>query len=145
MSSTTFSGPVTSLNGFIGPAATVASTATQTLTAAQSGSVITLDAAAGFATTLPAPAAGLNFVFFVKTAPTSVGYTILTNAGANIMYGTHSVTATGGGTAIAAADTITVVANSAVIGDHVSITSDGTNWYVDAVSTLKASITSAAT
>lgn len=150
MASSTFSGPVTSTNGFIGnltgtvngAAAIVAGTATLALTAAQSGSFVTLDALAGFATTLPAVAAGLRFVFVVKTAPTSNGYTLNTASG-NTLFGTHSVTATGGGTAIAAAHIITLVANSAVVGDRVSVESDGTNWYVSAVSTLKNSVTSA--
>jgi hypothetical protein len=61
------------------------------------------------------------------------------------MSGTHSVTATGGGSAIALADVITLVANSAVAGDRVDVVSNGTYWYVAASSTLKASITSAAT
>jgi hypothetical protein len=153
MSSTTFSGPVTSTNGFVGNitgtvtgnALVETVTSTNVLTAAESGTTYFLSALAGFATTLPAPASGLNFSFIVITAPTSNGYTIGTNAAADIMSGTHSVTATGGGSAIALADIITLVANSAVAGDRVDVVSNGTYWYVTASSTLKASITSAAT
>ena len=157
MASTTFSGPVTSRNGFVGAltgnvtgtvtgtALVETVTATNVITAAESGTTYFLSALAGFASTLPAPASGLTFSFIVITAPTSNGYTILTNASANIMSGTHDVTATGGGSAIALADTITLVANSAVAGDRVDVISNGTYWYVTAVSTLKASITSAAT
>ncbi len=158
MSSTTFSGPVTSTAGFIG-ALTGAVTgrvnagvvtnetvlAANVITAAESGTTFFLSAVAGFASTLPAPAVGLAYSFIVLTPPTSNGYTILTNASGNVMSGTHSVTATGGGSAIAGADTITLVANSAILGDRVDVICDGTNWCVTAFSTLKASITSAAT
>ena len=62
MASTTFSGPVTSLNGFIGnitgAVAYTELTAASTLTAAQSGTVFFLNATSEFATTLPAPVAG---------------------------------------------------------------------------------------
>ncbi len=119
--------------------------AAQVISPDDSGATFFLSAAAGFSSTLPAPAMGLKYSFVVLTAPTSVGYTILTNASANIISGTHSVTATGGGSAIAAADTVTLVANSAVAGDRIDVISDGTNWYAQASSTLKASITSAAT
>lgn len=155
MAYTNFTGPVQSDNGFegnitgtvTGPALVETVTSTNVITAAESGTTYFLSALAGFATTLPAPgpAPGLHFKFIVITAPTSNGYTINTNAGANIMSGTHNVTATGGGSAIALADIITLVANSAVAGDSVDVISNGTYWYVEANSTLKASITSAAT
>ena len=157
MSSTTFSGPVTSTNGFIGAvtgnvtgtvtgvAATEVVLATNVITAAESGTTYFLSAVAGFTSTLPAPAIGLQFRFIVLTPPTSNGYLIVTNASGNVMSGTHSVTATGGGAAIAGADLITLVANSAILGDRVDVICDGTNWNVTAFSTLKASITSAAT
>jgi len=153
MARTTFSGPVKSNNGFegditgtvTGRALVETVTSTNVITAAESGTTYFLSAAAGFASTLPAPSSGLHFSFVVITAPTSNGYTIGTNAGANIMSGTHSVTATGGGSAIADADVITLVHNSAVAGDRVDVVSNGTYWYVTASSTLKASITSAAT
>ena len=158
MSSTTFSGPVTSTAGFVGNVTgnltgvvnagvipTEVVLATNVIAAAESGTTYFLSALAGFASTLPAPAIGLMYRFIVLTPPTSNGYTILTNASGNVMSGTHSVTATGGGSAIAGADTITLVANSAILGDRVDVICDGTNWNVTAFSTLKASITSAAT
>jgi hypothetical protein len=152
MANTHFSGPVYSENGFIGDVTGTVTgralvetvTSTNVITAAESGTTFFLSALAGFASTLPAPASGLHFSFVVITAPTSNGYTIGTNAAADIMSGTHSVTATGGGSAIAAADVITLVHNSAVAGDRVDVVSNGTYWYVTASSTLKASITSAA-
>lgn len=154
MANTNFTGsPVQCDDGFIGPitgtvtgtALVETVTATNVITAAESGTTYFLSALAGFASTLPAPASGLHFSFVVITAPTSNGYTILTNASGNVMSGVHNVTATGGGSAIALADTITLVANSAVAGDRVDVISNGTYWYVRADSTLKASVTSAAT
>lgn len=51
---------------------------TLTLTAAQSGSVVLLDRAAGTTITLPAPAAGICFRFIVPTSVTSNAYKIIT-------------------------------------------------------------------
>ena len=85
MANTTFTGPVISDNGFIGPVAVTTKTAASTLTAADSGKTIFLDAASEFATTLPLPAAGLRFTFIVKTAPVGTAYTVVTNGGANII------------------------------------------------------------
>jgi len=118
-------------------------TAAATVQPLDSGATYFLSALAGFAITLPAPALGLTYTFVVQTAPTSNGYTITTNGSANIFYGAHSVTATGGGNAISGAHVLTFVANSSVPGDNITLTSDGTNWYVNAASTLKASITNA--
>ena len=53
--------------------------ATNVITADENGKTFFLKAAAGFQSTLPAPAAGLRFTFIVHTAPTSNGYTIVTN------------------------------------------------------------------
>ena len=109
-------------------------TATNVLTASESGKTFFLDAAAGFLTTLPAPAAGLKFTFFVKTAPTSNGYTLAPSGGtADIIcagFNELEVDTGDDGPYIADGDTITFVANTAVVGDYVEMTSDGTSWYV---------------
>jgi hypothetical protein len=107
-------------------------TATNTLTAEESGKTCYLDAAAGFVTTLPAAALGLHFTFIVKTSPTSNGYTI-TGDPADVIYGT--VAANGAetivnGIAAAAADNVILVHNQSIIGDRLEFVSDGTNWYV---------------
>lgn len=107
-------------------------TAANTITASESGKTFFLAAAGGLASTLPAPAAGLTYTFVVSTAPTSVGYTIVTNGSANIMKGGISE---GDPTAAAAspsddnADVITLVANTALAGDWVTVISDGTSWF----------------
>lgn len=106
---------------------------TNVLTAAESGKTMFIDLAAGFVTTLPAAALGLNFLFLVKTALTGSA-TIVTTSSANVILGqiytldVNSATdpdfeATPGG------DTITLVLNKAIAGDSVEVWCDGTNWY----------------
>lgn len=102
---------------------------TNVIAANESGKTFYLDLAAGFTSTLPAPAAGLRFRFIVKTAPTGAPYVIATNAGANLMYGMMLERAGGAGVAGAARDTFNFVHNQSIAGDWVEFYSDGTNWY----------------
>lgn len=116
------------------PVETVA--ATNTLTKAESGKVMFLDAATEFVTTLPAPAAGLEFEFIVANAPESASFTIVTNGSANIMRG-HILSsdlnaASDGDSEASGGDTLTFVDSKAVIGDRARFVSDGTYWYVQA-------------
>lgn len=120
-------------------------TATNVITASESGKTFYLDAAGGFASTLPAAALGLYFNFVVKTAPTSVGYTIGTNAGANVFYGMFEERAGTAGVAGAAQDLITLVANNAIIADYCTVRSDGTNWHVHGMVNVAAGVTFAVT
>lgn len=125
-----FSSTVTLTGGVVENTEVV--TATNVITAAESGKTFFLDAAAGFTTTLPTAAAGLHFRFIVKTAPTSNGYTI-TGDPADVIYGTVACSgaeATINGVTASAADNVILVANQALIGDLVEFFSDGTNWYV---------------
>jgi len=118
-------------------------TATNVLTAAESGNTFFLSAAAGFVTTLPAAAAGLEFEFIVKTAPTSNGYTI-TGDPADVIFGTVSANGaedTVNGVTASAADNVILVANQAAVGDRVRFVSDGTNWYVSGAVNTFAAIT----
>lgn len=116
--------------------------AASTLTAEQSGQTFFLNSATGFATTLPAPAAGLNYKFVVTTAPTSGNHTIVSNGGANIIQGNSFVSATAGtGVAAANEDSINLIANQAAVGDEVQVVSDGTNWYVKVFVALGAGCT----
>lgn len=103
-------------------------TTTNVIAATESGTTFFLNAAGGFTSTLPAPAAGLRFKFIVKTAPTTA-YVIVTTSGANIMYGMMLERAGTAGVAGAAEDTFNFVANNAIVGDWVEFESDGTNWY----------------
>lgn len=141
MANTTFTGPVISDNGFIGPVAVTTATAASTLTAADSGRTVFLNSATEFATTLPLPAAGLRFTFIVKAAPVGTDYTVVTNGGANIIKGMQFNAAGAAGDTGTGDDTISFVASSSVAGDRVDLVSDGTSWFAYAFCTLAASIT----
>ena len=145
MASTTFSGPVTSTNGFIGgiTGAVTNSTlaAASTLTAEQSGTVFFLSATTEFATTMPTPAAGLTYTFIVGAAPSGANYTIVTASSANIIKG-QAVNAAGvAGDTGTADDTISFVDGQAVAGDMVTVISDGTSWFAKGFCAVAAGIT----
>lgn len=125
----------------VGTKASEVVTATNVITAAESGKTFYLDAAAGFLSTLPAPALGLHYTFIVKTAPTSNGYTIGTNGGADVIFGMAVERAGTAGVAGSAEDLITLVANQSIPGDYVRVESDGTNWYAHAMVDVAAAIT----
>ncbi len=119
-------------------------TAANVITALENDTTFYLDAAGGFTSTLPVPAIGLKYRFVIKTAPTTA-YTITTNAGANILFGTiNEITATAG-ISVQAQDTLNFVASTALIGDWVDVESDGTNWYVRGATQVDDGITAAVT
>lgn len=124
-------------------------TATNVLTAAESGKTFFLSAAAGFLTTFPAPALGLEYNFIVKTAPTSNGYTFAPNGGtANIIViGVNEleVDTADDGPYDDNADLVTLVANIAAVGDYIHFWCDGTLWYGRGQTNLDGGITSATT
>lgn len=118
-------------------------TALSTLTAADNGKTFFLDAAAGFATTLPAPALGLKFDFYVKTALSGGSHTIVTAAAAQVLGG-HVVTpedAAADFEAPLAGTTITFVDGKSVAGDRAYVQSDGTSWYASCFASIAAGIT----
>lgn len=78
----TFSGAITQKANVVS-----GSGATVTLTAAQSGSTVLMDRAAGIVFTLPAPAAGMYFDFLVTTSVTSNSYKVITDAGTTLLAG----------------------------------------------------------
>lgn len=107
-------------------------TTTNVITATESGKTFFLGAAGGFTSTLPAPAAGLNFRFVVSVAPTTA-YIIVTNGSSNIIKGGVNeleVDTGDDGPYDNDADTLTFVANVAVVGDYVDFVSDGTSWFI---------------
>lgn len=117
--------------------------ATNTIAATESGMTYFLSHATEFASTLPAPAAGLRFTFIVADAPETASYTIATNAAAQVIFG-HAISAAGdaGDTEnTGGATTITFVDGQAVVGDRVFVISDGTNWYAEAVTAVAAGVT----
>lgn len=141
MARTSFTGPVYSANGFIGPVAYETLTAASTLSASNTGATYFLSSATEFATTLPAPAAGLSYTFIVGAAPSGASYTIVTTSSANIIKG-QAVNAAGvAGDTGTADDTISFVDGAAVAGDKVTVISDGTYWYAYGTCAVAAGIT----
>jgi hypothetical protein len=149
MARTTFSGPVKSDNGFegnlvgnvVGAVANAELTAASTLTAAQSGTTFFLNSATEFATTLPAPAAGVTFTFIVKAAPSGANYTVVTASSANIIKGQAYPASGDAGDTGTADDTISFVSGSSVAGDMVTVISDGTSWFAKAYCAVAAGVT----
>ena len=110
-----------------------------TLSAADSGKLLSLNAAAGAQITFPAVAtsAGLNFRFqvqalFATTAWTIVAATAVIQGGAIV----NSVNV-----ASANRNTITFAHAADTIGDFVQLNCDGVNWYVSGVGHTAAAIT----
>lgn len=79
---TTLSGGSTSKSNVVS-----GSGATATLTAAQSGSTVLFDRAAGIIYTLPAPSPGLTFTFVATVSVTSNSYKVITDAGTTLLIG----------------------------------------------------------
>lgn len=117
-------------------------TAAKTLTAKDTGKTLYLTLAGGFATTLPLPSLGLEFTFVVAVAPTTT-YTVVTASSANIIHGQvcSAEDAAGDVACAAASDTISFVANKAIIGDWVKVRSDGTSWFVSGMCDVQDGIT----
>ena len=109
-------------------------TATNVITAAESGTIFFLASATEFVSTLPAVAsAGAWFRFIVSAAPSGASYTVVTATGTTIVgqITTNDVnSATDSGFSATGVATITFVDAKAVKGDWVEVISDGTNWYV---------------
>jgi len=107
-------------------------TATNTLTTADCGKTLLLNATTEFATTLPTPTAGCKLKFIVKAAPSGASYTVVTASSGNVLIGgiNELETDTGDdGPSDTDADTITFADGVAVVGDMVEMNSDGTSWY----------------
>jgi hypothetical protein len=121
-------------------------TATNVITAAESGTTFFLNSGTEFVSTLPVPAAGLRYTFIIAAAPAAASYTIVTNASANII---NIVAMAGGATDAAdvatAQDVITFVDAQAVVGDWVYCISDGTSWQCTGMAAVVAGLTTGAT
>ena len=115
------------------PSDTEAITAANTITAAESGTRFVMNTATARIQTLPTPAAGLEYWFYVGATEPTGTHTIVTASSANIIVGNVSSPedAAGNVATVTDADTISLVASKAVHGDYVHVWSDGTNWYLD--------------
>ena len=113
---------------------TEAVTTTNVIAASETGTHFVLNTATAFVSTLPAPAAGLEFWFHAGvTQVTGGNHTIVTDSSANIIVGSLSSREDAAGVVVchALADTISFVADKAVLGDLAHVWSDGTYWYLD--------------
>lgn len=109
--------------------------AIRVLTAADSRKTLFLAHATEFDTKLPAPAAGLRFLFIVGLAPSGANYTITTDGTTqNVIHGIISsgedALGAGAGTNGTPVDVVTFVASKAQVGDWVEVICDGTLWYL---------------
>ena len=135
------------VNAPIGTIATEVVSATNVITAAESGTTFFLNSATEFVSTLPAPAAGLKYTFIVTAAPSQASYTVVTagSAACQILAG-HILTS---GFADSGSDvettatgtTITFVDGISVVGDRAEVISDGTSWFASCICAVEAGIT----
>lgn len=135
LTTATLTSPV--VNAPTGTAATEVVQATNVITASESGKIFFLNHATEFASTLPAPSAGLNYTFIVTAAPSGASYTVVTEGGCQVLGG-HVLTSDVYTDSAVDADTetditgttITFVNGVSVVGDKAYVVSDGTGWYV---------------
>ena len=114
--------------------------AANVITASESGSVFFLNDATEFASTLPAPAAGLHFKFVVTGAPAGADYTITTNASANIIKGGVVCSDGNAGDTTTGEDTVSFKDGVALAGDWVAFDCDGTNWFISGMAAAQNAI-----
>lgn len=117
--------------------------AAQTLTAADSGKVFILDAAAGATVTLPALEEGLKFKFVVGAAFATSNWVIASAEGDNINGIISDMGATVAGVPAGAEDQINFVASAESIGDWVELVCDSSNsqWLVSGACAINGGIT----
>lgn len=112
-------------------------TATNVITASENGKTFYLNSATEFVSTLPAPALGLTFTFVVAAAPSGASYTVVGASGTPIHGMVLSKDLNGatdsGATAGTGVLTLTFVDSKAQKGDRAVFTSDGTDWFVVAM------------
>jgi len=125
------------------PSDTEAITAANTITAAESGTRFVMNTATARIQTLPSPAAGLEYWFYVGATEPTGTHTVVTASSANIILGNVASPedAAGHVATVTDADTISLVASKAVHGDYAHVWSDGTNWYLDGMCKVQDGIT----
>lgn len=130
-------------------AAVDATSATLALTAAQSGTTVALDRAAGVTVTLPTPALGLKYTFIVATVPTSNKHKIITGTPtsqflAGGVFFDKSLTITrydGDGSTAVSLNLNGTTTGGLSIGDKVTFTGvSSTIWSVDGIVTASGTL-----
>lgn len=112
-------------------------TLAKTLTASDSGKVMTLAATTGKTLALPAPLAGFNLRIYVGALFATTNYVI--SAPTAVIQGGAIVNSV-----FVPAENenrINLVATADTVGDYINIISDGVNYYVDGIGALAGSIT----
>ncbi len=100
--------------------------ATVVITAAQSGGVFINASTSGSPSwTLPTAASGLHYTFI--TGNTTAGFTV---TGAQVIHFKTSAS----GTVLTSTTTLTNTQGTAIVGDFISLVSDGTSWYMTGIS-----------
>jgi len=112
--------------------------AAATLTAADSGTTYILKADEGKTITLPALKSGVHFKFIVGSAFDTSDWVIDSAEGDNIE---GLLIVNGASVAASGEDQINFVNSAETVGDHVSLSCDGTNWYVSGAGNSAGSIT----
>lgn len=129
-----FQAPINVANGFSNPPIlTIAATGTTALTAASPQRIVIPTLSGNATVTLPAVAAGLTYDFRFAAAES---HTLTITATAAVMQGSGIVaTGTAASNACVPISAKTnLIYTAAAVGDSVGMWSDGTNWYVQAVS-----------
>lgn len=107
-------------------------TADRVLLARESGSTVIVDAAGSKIVTLPAAARGLSFTIFTKQVPGSgVGVLVKVTGNASKIY--SKVSAVGAAIAESAGKGVVNTQGTAIKGDQVRVSSDGTDWFAEPV------------
>lgn len=117
--------------------------AAQTLTAADSGKVFILDAAAGYTITLPALAAGLKFKFIVGANFATTNWVIDSAEGDNINGIVSDMGSTVAGISAVGEDQVNFVASAEAIGDYIELVCDYSNsqWLLSGACATNGGIT----
>ena len=113
-------------------------TAGDTLTAAESGKVIFLNATGGGTVTLPSVKAGTYFKFIIGATEPTTNWIIDSAEGDNI---DGILVVHGASVSAIEEDQINFVASTALAGDFIELECDGTNWFVNGVGSASGSIT----
>ncbi|KKL64694.1 hypothetical protein LCGC14_2162400 [marine sediment metagenome] len=132
------------IKAYDGVAITEELTTTKTVTAADSGTHYILNSATAFVTTLPALGDGLEFWFHAgATQVTGGNHTIVTAASGNVIEGSIASREDAAGVVacVAAADTISFIADTMLQGDHAHVVCDGTDWYLDGLTFVQDGMT----
>jgi len=116
-----------------------------TINASDSGKILMTPQTAGavtFVYTLPTLAPGLHYRF-INSAPLALNGSVQINAQAGTLYGQVITGPTNGVgfLAVTGSTQIRFLTAKSILGDFINLTCDGTNWYVEAISSVAGAIT----